>query len=143
MPLRFSTGLRNALLDTGSFRGQMSSKVVKIYGNASPPSNADAAVTGTLICTTNAITWETSASNGTIRKSDDVVSGTNVIDGTATYFRICDATDTGASDPSKLRIQGTVGIAGSDMIVNSTMFSQGARTVVNTIEISIPAVASS
>ena len=50
MALRLSTALRNAILEQGSLKRAMSNCVLKIYTGAQP-SSADAAPTGTLLCT--------------------------------------------------------------------------------------------
>lgn len=62
MALKLSTALRNALLEQGSLKGVMSNSVLKVY-TGSQPTSADAAPTGTLLCTysnsSGAITRET------------------------------------------------------------------------------------
>ena len=50
MALRLSTALRNAILEQRSLKGCLSNCVLKIYTGAQP-SSADAAPTGTLLCT--------------------------------------------------------------------------------------------
>ena len=50
MTLRYSAAMRNAILKTGSIKHVMSNCVLKIYTGAQP-SSADAAPTGTLLCT--------------------------------------------------------------------------------------------
>lgn len=50
MAFRLSTALRNALNTGGSMRSLMSNCVLKVYSGAQP-SSADAAPTGTLLCT--------------------------------------------------------------------------------------------
>ena len=49
MALKFSTGLRNYLLSTGSLRKAFEDGVIKIY-TGSAPATADLAPTGTLLC---------------------------------------------------------------------------------------------
>jgi len=50
MALRLSTALRNAILKGGSVKRSMSNCFLKVY-NGSQPASADAAPTGTLLCT--------------------------------------------------------------------------------------------
>lgn len=53
MTLRYSTGLRNHLAGGGSFKKAFQHGRIEIY-TGSQPANADAAVTGTLLCTITA-----------------------------------------------------------------------------------------
>lgn len=64
MTLRYSAALRNAILKSGSLKREMSNCFLKLY-TGSQPASADAAPTGTLLCTysssSGAITRETLA----------------------------------------------------------------------------------
>jgi len=50
MAFQYSTGFKNAVLDTGSLKSEFENMVIKLYGD-SIPATADAAETGTLLCT--------------------------------------------------------------------------------------------
>jgi len=77
---------------------------------------------------------------GTIGKESAVNSGINVAAGTASHFRLVISTDVGSSTAlTNLRIQGTVGISGTDLVLNSTNFAVGATTTISSIAITIPA----
>lgn len=89
MTLRYSTGLRNHLAGGGSFKNAFQNGRIEIY-TGSQPASADAAVTGTLLCTvTNnngAHTAEVQATagitiTGTAGSVNTVtVNGINIID---------------------------------------------------------------
>lgn len=95
------------------------------------PANADAAATGTLLCTVTkertatGLTFTESA-NGIVHKNpDELWEGVNVETGTAAWFRFFEEDD----DPSLLsttrsRFDGSVGTTGTDMIVGSTILTQ-------------------
>lgn len=138
MALKFSTGLRNQVLGTKSLAEALTNYVVRIYTSPIPSSPNDA-VTGTLLCQTSSISWGNPV-DGTIDISSPV-EGTNVAAGSAAYFRICATGDNGDADASKVRVQGTVGISGADMRVNSTNFAINADTKITSIAITIPAIA--
>ena len=53
MTLKYSTGLRSFMLEDGSFRQALNNGRIEIYSGAQP-ATADAAVTGTLLCTLTA-----------------------------------------------------------------------------------------
>lgn len=125
--MKYSTGLRDHLLDSGSFRSAMNSGVINIYSGTAPASANDAIPGGaTLLCTISddgtggGLTFEAAAAAGLLQKSAaQVWKGTVANAGLATWFRFVTASDTGASSTSELRVQGTVGIAGTDMQITN------------------------
>lgn len=78
---------------------------------------------------------------GVIGKEAAVNSGINVAAGTASHFRLILPSDTGVLSTTQVRLQGTVGISGTDWVLNSTNFAIGATTTVSEIAITIPATA--
>jgi archaellin len=54
-----------------------------------------------------------------------VWTGNCVASGTATFYRLGAVSDTSAASSVALRIQGTVGLAGADLNVTSTTFTNG------------------
>lgn len=121
MAMKLSTGLRNQLLDTAALRTIFNLGFIKIY-NGTPPPDADTAFAGTLLntysnnATGTGLTFETSAASGSIpKKASETWSGTSVAAGTASYFRLVAAGDTGVLSTTQPRIQGLCGLAGSDL----------------------------
>lgn len=119
MALQFSTNVRNGMLDaievaTGT------TAVLKIR-TTSQPATCATADSGTVLATiTLASDWAANASGGT-----KALSGLPVTDasadnsGTAAHFRLY------ASDGTTCHVQGSVGVAASDLIVDSVSFTAG------------------
>ena len=124
MTIKTSTGLRNKVLDTGSVKSRLALGFIKIYSGAEPAS-ADAAATGTLLCTISVngggtgLSLDATAVGGVLAKSAAVWSGAIVATGTAGYYRFSAVGDTGAASTTEERIQGSVGLAGADLNLSS------------------------
>lgn len=135
---KFSTGLRNQMLDTNSFQDIMDGGFIKIYSGPAP-TNADAAIgsagANTLLVTISVdgdgVTGLTfgSASGGTISKTGaEVWSGTVAANGTASFYRLTAAGDTGTASTTEARVQGTVGQTGADMnFINGATLAASAE----------------
>ena len=144
MTLKASTGLRNKILDTGSLSSRLNLGFIKIY-SGSPPATADAAVTGTLLCTiSNAsggtgLTFESAAVAGVLaKKSSETWSGVNAAGGSAGYYRHVAVGDTGASSSTEERVQGSIAVAGADMNLTNTTLSNGATQTVDYYTLTLP-----
>ena len=143
--MQLSTATRNQILDTGAIRTIFNLGQLNIYSGTAPLS-ADDAPTGVLLCTiSNAssatgITFEGAAINGTITKNLlEVWSGANLATGVAGYFRIVAAGDTGTLSTVEPRVQGTVGLAGTDLVLASISLVLGATQTVDYFTIAMPA----
>ena len=79
-------------------------------------------------------------SNGTLEKASDTWKGTVASSGTASYFRIKAYDDTGGSDSTKLRIQGTVGtLADSPLhLSGSSTLTAGTTVTIGAFSIRVP-----
>lgn len=140
-----STGLRNHLLATGSLKSGLDSGVIRIY-TGSAPADADAAVTGTLLCTVSlndtgsGITLDTTPVDGVVSKNtSETWSGTPVATGVAGYWRFSATTDTGALSTTEKRAQGTIGTVLADMIVASTTFTASVLRQIDNAAFGMPA----
>lgn len=141
MAEKMSTGLCNQLLDTASLKDVFandSGPFLNIY-DGTPPTTADAAATGTLLCTvsTNSsgspLNWDAAGSTqgGVMPKaSADTWSGTNLADGNASYYRYVGASDDGSASTTQPRIQGTIGVGGADMNLGTVALVNGATFTV-------------
>jgi len=136
MALKSSTGLKNAVLSTSSFKAALDGGKIRIF-SGSAPADADAAETGTLLCevslngTATGLTFAAAAS-GTISKTgSEVWSGTNVAAGTATHYRFVATGDTGALSTTQARLQGTVGLIGADLNISNVNLTSGAPQTVD------------
>lgn len=137
MALKMSTGLCNKLHDTNPTKTIFNLGFIKAY-SGSAPATADAAVTGTLICTVSnnstgtGLTFAASASGGTIAKNGaETWSGVNGASGTVTHFRLVAAGDDGTLSTTQARIQGTIGTGGTDMVVGNAALVNGATFTIN------------
>jgi UDP-N-acetylglucosamine enolpyruvyl transferase len=148
MALKISTGLRNKMLDNNSLKTTLAGGFLKLY-SGTVPADADAAISGgnTLLCTVSVnstgtgLTFATSASNGTIVKNaSEVWSGINAASGTATFYRHVTASDTGVLSTTEARIQGTIGLAGTDMVLSNTTLASGATQTVDYYAVNMPAM---
>lgn len=127
---KYSTGFRNALLDTGSVKGTFDGGFIKLYSAPTgAPATADAALPGdaVLLCTfsdnagSGGLTLAAAAASGSISKlASQVWRGVAAATGTAAFFRYVQTGDTGASSTTAKRIQGTVDVAGADMNLSNT-----------------------
>jgi hypothetical protein len=145
MPIKLSTGMRNKMADTGSVKSILAGGLIRIY-SGSPPVDADAAVTGLLLCTISlasagtGINFDTAAAAGVLSKAPgETWSGNNAATGTATYFRHVAAGDDGTSSTTQARIQGTVATVGADLNLSSTTLTSGAPQTIDYYSFTIPA----
>lgn len=145
MAVKFSTGLRDNMLDTGSFKSQMDGFVIKVY-QGTAPATADASIgAATLLATISnnsagtGINWDATASGGIIVKAPaEVWSGEVVATGTAQFFRAVKLADDGTESTTALRFQGTVAVAGADLNFSSTAWTLGATQTVDNYAVALP-----
>jgi hypothetical protein len=128
MALQYSAAVANAKLDAiESTIG--ASAVLKIY-SGTMPANVAAARTGTVLATVSLpADWMAAAASGAKAKSGTWQDTSADNTGTAGYFTIF------ASDGTTAHIQGTVGVSGTDMIVDSVSFTSGQSFTINTFTI--------
>lgn len=144
MAIKFSTGARNKMLDTGSLKSIFALGFIKVY-SGSAPATADAAVTGTLLCTVSnassgtGVNMAAAAVAGVIEKlSSETWSGVNAASGTAGYYRHVAVGDDGTLSTTQARSQGTIGTAGADMNFSSTSLTSGATQTVDYFSYALP-----
>lgn len=138
MALKVSTGFKNAVLDTESVKSAFDGGFIKAYAGTVPAS-ADAALGGaTLLCTYSDSAGEdgldlaAAAVDGVISKdSSQTWSGVAAADGTASFFRYVQTGDDGTLSTTQQRLQGTIGLAGTDMIVPTLTYTSGTTYTLN------------
>lgn len=118
MTVQVSVDIRNAWLDQiETLIG--ASAILKVRSGA-PPVNVAAADSGDVLATCNLpADWMNAASGGTKTKSGTWQDLSADMDGTAGHFRIY------MNDGVTCKLQGTFGLAGTDMIANSVNFTAG------------------
>ena len=144
--MKRSTGLRNYMLATGSFKAAMDGKIIKVYAGTAPASADDAIGAATLLCTISVdgagtgVTMEAVPSSGTLSKNtSEIWTGDVVANGTATFFRMQTAADDGSFSTSAVRLQGTVGLVGADLNFSSVTLTIGDARRINYFVASISA----
>jgi hypothetical protein len=145
MSIKISTGVRNHMLVTGSFKNAMDGGVLKIYAGTEP-ANADASIgSATLLCTVSnnsagtGITFAAAASDGVLVKTaSEVWSGAVTLGGVATFYRFVSLSDDGSLSTSAKRVQGVVGLVGVDLLVSTTTFVLGSTRIINSFTIGMP-----
>lgn len=136
MAIKTSTGLRNAMLATGSAKAALDGGRINIYAGAAP-ATADAAVGGaTLLCaitlnsTGTGILFDTAAVNGVLaKKPSETWSGSIVATGTATWYRHVAAADDGTLSTTAPRLQGTVALIGADLNIDPNFISGQTKVI--------------
>jgi hypothetical protein len=144
--LKTSTGLRNYLLATGSFKTAMDGGFLKMYGGA-VPATADAALGAAVplnIITVDGddvtgLSFAASAADGIIQKAAEAWEAHNIAGDYATFFRFVLTGDTGTNSTTEKRIQGTIGLVGTDMIMADNLLVNGAPQAVQFFSVALPA----
>ena len=144
---KFSTGMRDAMIDGSSAKALLTGCVMRIYEASAAPADADAAETGTLLMVLSAggtgagfsfdaVTGEAALVRAAAQvwKTDAIVA-----DGTMRYFRMVAPTDGGTQSTSAVRVQGTVGAAaGADMMVSNADVVAGGPWILNYFRLTLP-----
>lgn len=141
--LEFSEGLRNGLMVSGSMKSLLDDGFLRIYSGAVPNSPNDSLASAVLLCELSnggdGVTFESTASNGTLVKStSEVWNGNNVASGTASFFRFVKAGDSGAASTTAVRVQGTVGVAGADMNLTNPTLTEDAPNTLHHFYLTMP-----
>lgn len=146
--MKLSSGLRNHLMSTGSFKAAMDGSYLKIYSGTAPASPDDAVpVTATLLCsvsvdgTATGVTFEAVANTAglLLKAGAENWEGANAATGTATWFRLAPAADVGDLSEVAVRLQGSVATAGGDLNITDVNLIQGAVQSVDYFSVLMPA----
>lgn len=144
--MKRSTGLRNYMLANGSFKAALAGSVINVYAGT-PPATADDALGSAVLLLTyslngagGGLSLDVNAADGSIQKNpSEVWQGTIVASGTPTFFRMQQPSDSGAISITQNRLQGTVGLQESDLVVSSTTWTAGDERKLNYFTASIAA----
>lgn len=143
---KFSTGLRNKLLDTNPFKTIFNLGFVEVW-SGTPPADADQSTAGcTLLCrysnnnTATGLTFASTAAGGAITKNlSETWSKAAAGTGSATFWRLVAPGDTQALSTTEPRIQGTIGLAGADLNVGSLSYVATTVYTLDAFAAGIPA----
>ena len=146
--MKASTGLRNAVLATGSLKAVLDNGFIDIYAGT-VPADADAALgSATLLCVISnnsagtGIHFAAAASGGVLAKSTtETWSGANIASGTATFARHRLATDSGTLSTTEPRMQLSIGVSGADLnFLDGVYLNSGATKTINAYSVGAPTV---
>lgn len=132
MAIKLSTGARTSLLGTSDFQGTFNLCFIDVY-SGSQPSSADAAPTGTKLMTYSVNhddvtggTWAAASAGAINKNSSEVWQAVGSVAGSAGYFRMRLAADTGVLSTTEIRMDGSIASSGSDMNMTDTAVTVGA-----------------
>jgi hypothetical protein len=148
--IRFSTGLRNNLAGALGLAASLERGVIEIRSGTQPAS-ADNAATGVLLGTmtlasgaftpgtsTNGLTWG-AAADGSVSKTG-VWSFVGIANGTAGHFRFkANAVDDGSSSTTAVRMDGSCGTSGADLLLSNVNITVGAPVTCDVFTYTQPA----
>jgi len=142
---KFSTGLRNTMLDSQSLKSVMDGGLLHIYSGTAPATADDSVGSATPILTISVdgtgggLHFSSTAENGAIGKDTaEVWKGTIQATDTATWFRLVASGDTGGSSGTEARIQGSIGVAGADMLMANTTLTASEEFTLNYFTVVMP-----
>jgi hypothetical protein len=148
MTIRLSSGMRDAINTggaSGGVKGALAAGFIYIY-SGSQPTSADSAATGTLLGKVTkdgdgatGLTLGTSAAGVIPKNPAETWKFTGLADGSAGWFRHCEAGDTpGNSSSTAKRIDGSIGTAGADANIANTNVVTGAVSTVDAYTVTMP-----
>jgi len=149
MTIRFSTGLKNSILGSVGFKGELDAGTIQIYTGAQP-SSADAAATGTLLgtVTDNAgssfpadyLNFDAPADAVISKAAAETWKFLGVAAGTAGWFRFIGTpvSDDGSTQSSTYpRMDGSIAKSGADMNLSNTAIVVDAPHTVDVFQVSM------
>ena len=122
---KISTGMQDALLL--ALASQLNGTMVLNIYSGTVPATADADLGGATLLRTvsvdstgSGMSFEATTSGGMLVKStSEIWAGQNVATGTASFYRIMNIGDTGATTTTAPRLQGSVGLLNADLILGN------------------------
>jgi len=144
MASRFSTGLVNKVLDTGSLDSVLPAFFVDVY-SGTQPTDANDAPTGVKLCTlysngtSNPLSWNAAAVGGVLGKNSGETWSTTVTQaGIAGWFRVRLAGDSNTSSTTDPRIDGAIGVSGAEINLASTNLALNAPLTLSSFTVTLP-----
>ena len=143
---KYSTGFRNAILATSSAKAIIDGSYITLYSGAVPV-DADASIASAvpLVVITldglgvSGLTMATPAVGGVLSKSvGQVWKGTIGTTGTPSFFRMHVSGDGNGASTTATRIQGTVGVAGADLNIQSGVITATEEQLIDYFSIAFP-----
>jgi hypothetical protein len=143
MAIRLSTGMQNGMCGSKGLQELFQGGFIGIFSGGQP-ADANQAEIGNLLTTissssgTAGLTFGTVGS-GQLPKNAGVWSGLVGTAGIAGWFRLYDANLTTGSSGTAVRMDGNVGISGSDLVLSNTNLNAGATLTIDQATFTEPA----
>ena len=151
MALRLSTGLRNKMLGTNSFKTIMQYGTIRIFPGVQPSSADDAEGATPLLEITvssgaftpganaNGLNFDDPVDGACAKAAAEVWSGVASATGTAGWFRFYANDRTTGADTDHARFDGSVSTSGAQLNMSSTSITAGATTTIDSYKVTMPA----
>lgn len=135
-----STDLRVDML--AAVKATLDGGEIRIYSGIRPAAADDGIGAAVLLCTvrlngSTGIVFDATTPGLLTKPSGATWTGNNVASGTATWFRIVQPADTGAASTTAPRIQGSVGVVGADLNLDTVALTSGLPTPINSFNIGV------
>lgn len=144
--MKRSTGLRDYMLATGSFKSAIDGSVIRIYAGAEPASADDAIAGATLLAVislngsgTGVSMAATPAAGVLTKNTSEVWIGDVLANGQASFFRMEKPGDSSGASSAAVRLQGSVGLINADLNLSSLTMVVGDARRINNFVAAIPA----
>lgn len=155
MSIRLSTGLRNMLLGTASFKDVFADGVIHIYSGPQP-ATADAAVSGTLLgivtvdggafsfgSPTNGLEFDAPSGGAISKAAAENWKFTGLANGQAGWGRLMgNALDALGESTTLARLDFSIGTYGADLVLANVNITTGAPNTIDVFSFSLSASAS-
>ena len=151
MPLRLSTGLRDAMMGATGFKTAMADGVIEVYSGAQPAS-ADAAETGTKLlritqdsavfvpeASANGLEFGTPSAGAIAKAVAETWSGVGLAAGVAGWYRFYDNDYVTGASTTAIRFDGACASSGSQFNMSSTTVASGAPITIDSCQYTLPA----
>jgi hypothetical protein len=151
MALRVSTGLRNKLLGTDSFKEIMRNGVIRIFPGVQPASADDGEGTAHLLEITvssglftpgaeaNGLNFAAPSAGSCAKASSEIWSGLGALTGTAGWFRFYANDRTLGASLDAARFDGSVSTSGAQLNLSSTAVTVNATVTIDSFVVVAPA----
>lgn len=150
MTIKFSTGLRNGMLNATGLTEALDNGIIHIY-SGSQPTSPDDAVQGTLLgkVTVDAGAWTAGSAtnglgfgapvNGTLSKAAaEAWQFNGITDGNSGWFRFMgNAADSLGSSTTLPRIDGSIATYGSDLNLSNVAITTGAPNTIDVFQLTM------
>lgn len=139
-----STALRKAVLGDQSLKNVLDNSVIRIYSGTEPATADESIGSANVlaeITTTygSGVTFEVGDDAVLRKNSNETWQGAAINTGTATFYRICKASDTNGIATTEPRIQGSVGEGYGEMVLSNASITSGSIIPLNALSIFMPA----